>query len=366
MLIVDGHLDLAWNALQWGRDLRRSVYTIRAHEHGFVGPGRGQGTVALPELRKGGVAVCFATVLARATGCPVPNLDFRSAAQAHGIAQGQLAYYRALAHDGLLRIITDVETLDRHWAEWSHWDAALTDSTTPADLASPPLGIVLSMEGADPILDPSQLAQWWEQGLRVMGLVHYGEGRYGGGTGSELGLQPAGLHMLKEAERLGIILDLSHLSDPAFWEALSHFNGAVIASHNNCRALVPHQRQFSDAQLHAIFERDGVVGVACDAWMLKLGWTTGHTPPESVSLSDVADHIDCLCQIAGNSRHAAIGSDLDGGFGREQCPHDLDTIADLQALGEILQMRGYSDADIAAIMHGNWLRVLRQSWCPDA
>lgn len=360
MLIIDGHLDLAWNALQWERDLRCCVYTIRANEHGLAGPGRGQGTVALPELSRGRVAICIATVLARATGSPVPDLDFRSACQAYGIAQGQLAYYRALAHEGLIRIIADINTLDQHMAAWARWD------TAPTGTPPPPLGVVLSMEGADPVLAPPQLAEWWEQGLRVMGMVHYGKGRYGGGTGTELGLQPAGLELLKEAERLGIILDLSHLSDPAFWEALEHFNGSVIASHNNCRALVPHQRQFSDTQLRAIFERDGVIGVACDAWMLKLGWTTGHTPPDSVSLSDVADHIDYLCQIAGNSRHAAIGSDLDGGFGREQCPRDLDTIADLQALGEILRTRGYSDADIAAIMHGNWLRLLRQSWRPDA
>jgi membrane dipeptidase len=135
-----------------------------------------------------------------------------------------------------------------------------------------------------------------------------------------------------------------------------------LASHNNCRALVPQQRQFSDEQLRAIFQRQGVIGVACDASMLQLGWIRGKSTNQSISLGNLADHIDRICQLAGDSRHAAIGSDLDGGFGWDQSPHDIDTIADLQKLRELLADRGYSQADVAAIMHGNWLRLLRQSW----
>jgi membrane dipeptidase len=166
-------------------------------------------------------------------------------------------------------------------------------------------------------------------------------------------------------ERLGIVLDLTHCSDEAFWQALEHYNGPVLASHNNCRALVPNQRQFTDDQLRAIIERDGVIGAALDAWMLKPAWSIGehHNPANPVvTLSDVVDHIDHICQLAGNARHAAIGSDLDGGFGREQSPSDLDTIADLQKLAGLLAARGYGETDIAAIMHGNWLRLLRSVW----
>jgi membrane dipeptidase len=163
-------------------------------------------------------------------------------------------------------------------------------------------------------------------------------------------------------DRLGMILDLSHFSDQAFWQALDRYTGPVLASHNNCRALVSHQRQFSDEQLHAIIERDGVVGVALDAWMLQDGWIVGHTSNEQVTLDNVVDHVDHICQLAGNSRHAAIGSDLDGGYGREQSPSDLDTIADLQKIGGLLTDRGYGNDDICAIMHGNWLRLLRHSW----
>jgi membrane dipeptidase len=163
-------------------------------------------------------------------------------------------------------------------------------------------------------------------------------------------------------EKFGIILDLTHLSDQAFWEALDIFSGVVIASHNNCRALVPHPRQFSNEQIHAIIERDGVIGAAFDNWMIRPGWERGARANPPVTMVHVVEHIDHVCQMAGDSQHAAIGSDLDGGFGREQSPADLDTIADLQHLTEILSARGYSDADIESIMYGNWLRLLRRAW----
>ena len=170
------------------------------------------------------------------------------------------------------------------------------------------------------------------------------------------------LHLLHEMERLGIILDLTHLSDEAFWEALDIFSGTVIASHNNCRTLVPHQRQFDDKQIHAIIDRDGVIGAAFDNWMIRPGWVRGSKENERVVIEHVVDHIDHICQLAGNAKHAAIGSDLDGGFGREQSPSDLDTIADLQKLVDILTGRGYSMEDVSLIMHGNWLRLLRNAW----
>jgi membrane dipeptidase len=358
MLIIDAHLDLAWNALQWNRNLMHSVYSIRIQESHTPGKGRAQNTVALPELRQGRFALCCATMLARSTGNPVAHVDFASAAQCYGIAQGQLAYYRALERDGAIRIIATWAELDRHMQEWEDWDLAHPDISDQ----TPPLGFVLSMESADSIRDPQQLAQWWQDGLRVLGPAHYGLGRYTGGTATDRGLCPAGESLLAEMDRLGMILDLSHFSDQAFWQALDLYQGPVLASHNNCRALVPHQRQFSDEQLRAIFQRDGVIGAAMDAWMLQPGWIIGHTTNERVTLSNAVDHIDHICQLAGNSRHAAIGSDLDGGFGREQSPNDLDTIADLHKLCDLLAGRGYRDADIRAIMHGNWLALLRRSW----
>lgn len=359
MLIIDAHLDLSMNALQGNRDLLRSAYTIRTQEVRISG--KGQGTVAFPEMRQGRIALSFVTLFARSTGRPSPHSDFASPIQSYGIAQGQLAYYHALAEEGHVRIITDRENLDSHIDAWRAWENQTADNTNDVN-NTPPLGFVISMEGADPILRPDQLEVWVNGGLRLIGLTHYGPGRYAGGTGTEIGLTELGAPLLAEMERLGVILDLTHSSDQAFWESLEHYNGLVLASHNNCRALVPHQRQFSDAQLRAIFERDGVIGAAFDAWMLHEGWITGETPHDRVTINSVVDHIDYVCQLSGNSRHAAIGTDLDGGYGREQSPSDLDTIADLQNIPNLLEARGYSADDIAAIMHGNWLRFLHDAW----
>ncbi len=355
MLIVDAHLDLAWNALQWNRDLQTSVYAIRTLEGQLPGAGRGHGTVALPEIRSGRIALCFATLLARSTGQAIENLDYSSPAQAYAIAQGQLAYYRALEEMGEVCLIRNIHELDIHMSAWHQWEL-------DSHLSQPKPGLVISMESADPILSPDQLPAWKDAGVRIIGPAHYGPGRYAGGTSTELGLTSMGVELLAEMNRLGILLDLTHLSDPAFWQAMDLFNGPVLASHNNCRALVPHPRQFTDEQLGAIMERNGVIGVACDNWMIRPEWVRGAEDNPWVQLADIADHIDHICQLAGNSQHAAIGSDLDGGFGREQSPADVDTIADMQKMVGILAARGYSGNDVAAIMHGNWLRLLRHAW----
>ncbi len=355
MLIIDAHLDLAWNALQWNRNIQHSVYTIRTGESNLSGPGRGQGTVALPEMRKGRIALCFATLLARSTGRTIQNLDYSSPYQAYAAAQGQLAYYRALNDAGEIYLIMSKKELDKHIEAWQQWE------TNPS-FSQPALGLVISMESADPILFPEHLPAWQEAGVRIIGPAHYGPGRYAGGTSTELGLGFEGRHLLREMDKLGILLDLTHFSDEAFWESMDAFSGPVLASHNNCRVLVPHQRQFDDRQIRAIISRGGVIGIAFDNWMIRPGWTRGAKDNERITLAHVADHIDHICQLAGNSQHAAIGSDLDGGFGHEQSPSDLDTIADLQHIPQILSKRGYSDEDIAFIMHGNWLRLLREAW----
>jgi len=171
-----------------------------------------------------------------------------------------------------------------------------------------------------------------------------------------------GRPLLKAMSEIGMILDLTHLADESFWEAVAYFEGPVLASHNNCRALVPGERQFSDEQIQKIIERDGVIGSAMDAWMLYPGWIKGETSNTLVSLENVIDHMDHICQLAGNARHIAIGTDLDGGYGYEQTPHDLETITDLQKLPDLLRKRGYSEADIRGIMHGNWLQLLRDAW----
>jgi membrane dipeptidase len=216
------------------------------------------------------------------------------------------------------------------------------------------------MEGADPILSPAQAEAWFADGLRCLGLAHYGPGVYAHGTGGEGPLTLAGRDLLHELEQLGMIVDLTHCAEPGFFEVLDRFSGPVHASHNMCRALVPADRQFSDEQIRALIGRGAVIGMALDGWMLYPGWKVGQTSNEVISLEDVANHVDYVCQTAGNAKNVGIGSDLDGGFGYEQTPRELNTIADLQKLDGVLKARGYSDADIDAIFYGNWLRFFSE------
>ncbi len=350
MLIFDGHLDLAMNALEWNRDLELSVSGTREAEMGMAEKGRARGTTTFPEMRKGEVMLALATVISRTRrpGSARPGAACQEISYAR--AQGQLAYYRVLESQGKVQMLEDWTALRDHLR------------LCREDPEQAPLGFILSMEGADPIVWPEQVESWWEDGLRVVSLSHYGLSAYAFGTDTEGGLTEFGKPLLQAMDQVGMILDLTHLADQAFWEALDAFQGPVLASHNNCRALVPGNRQFTDQQLNAIIERNGVIGVALDAWMLYPGWIKGETSNTVVSLQAVADHIDHICQLAGNANHAGIGSDLDGGYGTEQCPHDLDTIADLQKIPDLMRVKGYFEADIQGIMHGNWIRFFREAW----
>jgi membrane dipeptidase len=364
MLIFDGHLDLAMNALEWNRDLNLSVYETRKAETGMTQKGRGRGTVAYPEMRSGGVGLCIATVLARVQkpGNPMPG--YRTPEIAFAAAQGQLAYYRMLEEQGVLRLLTGWPALEAHVREWDAWlqsdHSALPTPHSP--LEAPPIGMILTMEGADPVVYPEQVHRWKADGLRCIGLSHYGLSNYAYGTSLEGGLTEMGRAILPEVKAAGLVLDLTHLADQAFWEAIEAFDGPVQCSHQNCRAMVPGDRQMDDEQLRAVIQRGGVIGAALDAWMCYPGWVKGKTENTVCDLGSVADHIDHVCQLAGNARHAAIGSDLDGGYGQEQTPHDLDTIADLRKIGDLLRARGYSEQDVAGVMHGNLLRLFREAW----
>jgi membrane dipeptidase len=358
MLIIDAHLDLSWNALQFERDLTQSVYTIRQIEAPMLGKSRSMNTVALPEMRAGRVFLSVATMLARSNGHPSPGIEYRSVAQAHAVAKGQMAYYRALETAGEVRVIETLAQLDEHIRAWQSWEADVANAPQPR------LGLVFSMEGADPITTTNELASWHALGLRLLGPAHYGPNRYSGGTGTQLGLTDGvGPALLREMRQLNMGLDCTHLSDEAFWQAVKIFDGPLLASHQNCRAIAPMQRQFTDEQFKVIIERDGVIGASFDVVMVRTGWQwmaqNNLTDPKPVMMREIVDHIDHICQLAGSARHCAIGSDLDGGFGREQSPKDLDTIADLQKMAGLLKERGYSDDDVAGIMHGNWLRFLR-------
>jgi membrane dipeptidase len=354
MLLVDAHLDLAMNALEWNRDLTRPIEEIRAREAALTDkPDRGRGTVSFPEMRRGGVGLCVATQIARYVAPGNPLAGWHSPEQAWATTQGQLAWYRAMEERGELVQIRDRAALDAHV---SRWDAEGTGSL--------PIGYVLSLEGADSIVTLAHLERAYGDGLRAVGPAHYGPGIYAQGTNACGPMGPPGRELLREMERLGIILDATHLCDESFRDALDHFRGPVWASHSNCRALVPHNRQFSDDQIRELIDRGAVIGAVFDAWMLAPDWVRGQSTPEraGITLDTVVNHIDRICQIAGNARHCMLGSDLDGAFGREQCPSDVATIADVARLPTVLASRGYSADDVANIAHGNFLRFVREAW----
>ena len=350
MLLFDAHLDLSLNALSWNRDLTQPLSDIREREKGKTDiKARGTGTVCLPEMRAAEIGICVATQIGHSVSKHSPLYGWNSPELAWAQTQGQLAWYRTMEEQGQMKQIASASVLDEHLQSY----AENPDNT--------PIGYILSLEGADSLLTLDHLERAFDYGLRALGPAHYGPGRYAPGTGESGPLEPRGRELLKAMDSLSMALDVTHLTDEGMDEALDLFQGTVWASHSNCRSIIPGQRQLNDHQIKRLVERDAVIGVALDAWMLYPNWIKGTTTPEEsgVLLESVADQIDHVCQLAGSTRHSGVGSDLDGGFGIEQCPKDLNTIKDLRRIAGLLENRGYSEADIESIMHGNWLRVVR-------
>ena len=356
-LIFDAHLDLALFALAYNRDQTETVAQINEREAVMTDvQARGGAVASLPEMRRGGVAVCQSTVAVRAdrevrpaAGYMRTDLDFATQEMAYAYAQGQLAYYRVLERQGEIKLIGTVEELAAHWRRW---EAGVDEAL--------PVGIIVSMECADPIVEPTQAQAWWEDGVRSVSLAHFGVSHYAHGTGTNGPLTERGVELLKEFERIGMILDLTHTADDSFYQALDCFGGPVLASHTNCRALVPGDRQFADEQIQLLIQRGGVIGAALDAWMLIPDFGVGETDPGDLDLEALVDHIDHVGQLAGNAEHAAIGTDTGNAY---HMSSDYRTGSDLQKLEAMFERRGYSDADIDRVFHGNWLRFFTR-WLP--
>ncbi len=367
MMIFDAHLDLAMNAVEWNRDLTQPLTAIRASEAPLSDKlDRGRGTVSLPEMRGGSIGLCVATLIARVEhDAYSPVQGWRSQAQAWAMTQAQRAWYQCMEEAGEMTLISDAGSLEQSLDAWTQTPHQTNDSSSlPTGSATAPVGFVLSLEGADALLSLDHLHRAHQAGLRALGPAHYGPGVYAQGTNSEGGFPACGRELLAEMQGLGMILDVTHLSDACFWEALELYDGPIWASHQNCRALVPHMRQFSDEQLRALIARGAVMGAAFDAWMLTPDWVRGKTTPQSagVTLEHVLDHIDHICQLAGNAKHCGIGSDLDGAFGTEQTPQDVQSIAALASIPEKLAQRGYDPEAIYDIASGNFVRFLKQAW----
>ena len=346
--IFDCHLDLSMNATEWNRDLTLPIGKIRELEKDlFDKPDRGNATVCLPELIKGNIGLCVATLISRYVKPNNPLPGWNSPEQAWAHAQGQLAWYRTMEDKGEMVQISDVKSLVKHIEKWNNNSIKK-------------IGYILSLEGADSIINIDYLHNLYDEGLRAIGPAHYGPGTYAFGTGSSGGIGKKGKELLKEIEKLNLILDVTHLCDQSFWETLDNYNGNLWASHSNTRTIVPDERQFSDDQIKELIKRGAVIGMAFDAWMMIPKWERGISNPvqKKLLIENIVDHIDHICQLTGSSNYIGLGSDLDGGFGKEQCPSDIDTIADLQKLDGILKKRGYSDDDINKIFNKNFIDFL--------
>ena len=365
-LLVDSHNDIAWNMLVFGRDYRRPVEETRRLEEGSRVRQFSEDTlIGWPEYQRGQVAVVFATLFAppmrQAHNEMEVPFGYRTPDEARRLYRAQLDLYHRLADSEpeSFRLVTTgrgLEEVLEHWKSGSH-SSANSDH---------PMGLVLLMEGADGIRLPADLEEWFERGLRVIGPAWVGT-RYTGGWKEPGPLTEDGRRLLAAMADYNFILDLSHMDEPASLEALDLYPGPVVATHGNCAALLPdfpNNRHFSDRVISGVIERDGVVGVVPYNGYLKVGWTQGAGRREEVPLSVLVDHIDHICQLAGDSLHAGIGSDFDGGFGLQSVPPEIDSIADLQKIGPQLVQRGYSEADAANILGGNWITRLRRDLPP--
>jgi membrane dipeptidase len=357
-LIVDAHEDLAYNVLNFGRDYLRPAEETRRieKESGSQTPQHtGQALLGWPDYQRGRVAVVFGTLFVTPARRKQGDWDKQSYAdfeQAHRLYHAQLDVYHELAdrHPDHFRLIgarRDLEAVLAHWAD--------------ASAQSHPVGVVPLMEGAEGVRSPSELEQWWQDGLRVIGPAWAGT-RYCGGTGDPGPLTGDGRELLEAMAGIGFTLDISHMDPLSALQALDLYPGPVIASHANALALVPgfsSNRLLPDEVIRAALGRGAIIGVVPFNRFLKADWKPGD-PPEDVTLETLAAHIDTICQMAGDARHAALGSDFDGGYGRESVPAGVDSIADLQKLAPVLASKGYNDDEVAAILGGNWLRHLQE------
>lgn len=346
-LIVDAHEDLAINALLMGRDPRLSAEDKRQADDPQAPPKRGgRPMLGLPNLIAGNVRVVFATLYASPANAsrPLPGQHYTTPEEAEAMGRAQLAYYADLAaSDPRVALIHTRADLERVIAA-----------------ETPQVGFVVLMEGADPIVRPEDASRWFAEGVRIVG-TSWGATRYAGGTGAPGPLTPLGRALMPELERAGLILDTSHMAEASFFDALDLFHGPVIASHSNARALVPTDRQLSDDMIRALVARDGVIGIVLHNPFLLAGWREAGSHKEAVPLTVAVQHIQHMCDLAGDTRHVGLGSDFDGGFGTEGAPAELDTVADLYRVGEALAAARFSDEAIEQMLGGNWLRLLRRA-----
>lgn len=352
LIIVDAHQDIGYNYMEAGRDFLKPALVKRQLEDNSLEAvkHRGIATLSLPEALMGRVGIIFGTLYASPQFSPLPSkYNYETPQEAYQIAMTQLDYYkRLLDSDNRLVLIDAPTSLAQVLSTWA-------EGTTFADHK---LGLVLLMEGADPIIEPRQAEEWYAQGVRIIGPA-WSETRYAGGTGRPGPLTRLGFELLDVMADLGMILDLSHLAEKAYLQAIDHYEGVLIASHSNPRHFVDRDRMLSDEMILRLAERDGVMGLVPYNRFMSPDWSLG-SPKDQLTIDDFIDMIDYVCQLTGSVHHVGIGTDWDGGFGAESIPAPFDTIADLWLLHDALQQRGFIAEHIQAILGGNFLRILTE------
>ena len=331
MLIADAHLDLAYNAIRGREVLQPAAQQTADHE--------GIPSVGLPDLRRGNIGLICATIF-----CEPENRNtgkgYRTADDAHAMALAQYDWYSNRASENQFRFITRPSDLPKPDA--------------PAASAIP---MILLLEGADAFRTPADVPTWFDRGLRIVGLA-WRQTRMAGGTGAPGPLTSEGRDIVRALDAVHIIHDTSHLAEESFWQLLEMSDGPIMASHSNCRSIVPTDRQLSDEMIRAIVKRNGVIGINFyDKFLL---------PPDQyktrrAQFSDLLRHINHICDIAGNRNHVAIGTDMDGGFGRDQIPQEIKTSADLPLFADYLSKAGFGDGDVRGIMGANWVSFFQKS-----
>ena len=356
-ILIDGHEDIAYNMLRYGRDYTRAAAETRRIEQGSATVlDTGDALLGWPEFQRGQVALFFSTLYAtpaRMSKSQNKSQVYKTFDEAHKLYRDQLLTYHRMTDSmpDKFRLVASTRDLN---LLLDHWNSPVEKEH--------PVGMVVLIEGAECIRHPSEVEEWYELGVRLIGPAWVGT-RFCGGWREPGPLTKDGYDLLSAMAELNITLDLSHMDEQAAVEALDIYRGPIVGTHGNCLALLPNSnsnRHFSDRIIEGIIERDGVIGVVPFNDYLQIGWKSGKDARLDVPLSRLADQIDHICQIAGNALHAGIGSDFDGGFGVQSVPPEIDTIADLQKLVPLLQVRGYSETDIANIFGGNWLTRLQR------
>lgn len=346
-VMVDAHLDVAYNAVALGRDLNLPIEDIRRVEKTRppADPAVGVAMVSWPALVEGRIAVIGGSLFVEPWVKSRQQLGptYRTPDEAHDQAARQLDYYRRIEDErDDVAIIATAADLDAVLQSW--------------ETEHPVTGVFVVMEGADPIRDPGELRWWLDQGLRGIGLSWAAGTRYAGGNANPGPLTDEGEALTLAMADANLLLDVSHLAEAALTRVLDRYPGPVVATHANPRTFVDSPRSLSDDTIRRIAEREGVVGMVAYNHMLDARWRPGEPRLPLARLVEMIDHV---CQVTGQADFVGIGSDLDGGFGQASTPEELDSVADLGKIAGLLRERGYEEADVRAIVRGNWLRVMR-------